>query len=104
MRRLFATLSALSLLAIGVGCNHTCGVCDCDPAGYSCGCTCPGMGYKAHHEAMPIAPVAGMPMAAPAALPPAEMIKPAPEVIKVAPKPEGEAEKEKLPKGKVEEE
>ena len=45
MRRLFASLSALAFFGALVGCNHTCGVCDCDPCNHSCCCSCAGMGY-----------------------------------------------------------
>lgn len=44
MRRLFSSLSALALIA-GFGCNHTAGVCDCDPCNMGCCCSCAGMGY-----------------------------------------------------------
>ena len=33
MRRLIFSLSALSLLAMAVGCTHTAGQCDCDGTG-----------------------------------------------------------------------
>lgn len=46
MRRLFAPLSALMFLATLAGCQHTCGVCDCDPCNHNCCNTCAGMGYR----------------------------------------------------------
>jgi hypothetical protein len=59
MRRLILSLSSLGLLAAVVGCNHTAGVCDCDP----------------HHNPIPpgthLAPV-------PAALPAGPVAAPAP--------------------------
>jgi hypothetical protein len=45
MRRLIASLSALSLLGAFAGCNHIAGVCDCDPCSRNCCNTCAGMGY-----------------------------------------------------------
>ena len=38
MRRLIFSLSALSLLAMAVGCTHTAGQCDCDKNGNCFGC------------------------------------------------------------------
>jgi hypothetical protein len=38
MRRLIFSFSALSLLAMAVGCTHTAGQCDCDKNGNCFGC------------------------------------------------------------------
>jgi hypothetical protein len=38
MRRLIFSFSALSLLAMAVGCTHTAGQCDCDHNGTCVGC------------------------------------------------------------------
>ena len=66
MRRLFASLSTLALLGGLAGCQHTAGICDCDPCGHSCCCTCAGMGYRSacgayYAPPAPVVPVAPIP-------------------------------------------
>jgi hypothetical protein len=80
MHRLIATLSAVCLIGVVVGCEHTAGICDCSPWAWGCGgCCgntgvaptmygcCPGLGG-------PIVPVSAVlvptaPEGAPAAIP-----------------------------------
>jgi hypothetical protein len=65
MRRLFGFLTALFLLSGLVGCQHTCGVCDCDCCSGTCCCTCAGYGYRSacgvSYGPMPKAEQVGMP-------------------------------------------
>jgi hypothetical protein len=44
MRRLIATLSALCLIGVVAGCEHTAGICDCSPWAYGCGGCCGNTG------------------------------------------------------------
>jgi len=32
--RSLVLLATVGLMSVGLGCNHTAGVCDCDPSGY----------------------------------------------------------------------
>ena len=56
MRRLLTTFSILGLACSLLGCNHTCGICDCvrdcDPCAYYAPCA---------HPTMP-EPIVGVPM------------------------------------------
>ena len=36
MGRLIVSLSFLGLMGMALGCNHTAGMCDCDPRTYGC--------------------------------------------------------------------
>lgn len=70
MRRLFVSLTALGLVGAVVGCNHTCGVCDCNQVEYGCG-------YGAHNYPTGPAPVVQHQMAYEVAPVPVE-VAPAP--------------------------
>jgi hypothetical protein len=101
MRQVLSLTAALALLG-GMGCCHE--VCDCCTdicavCGTNAGCATCGTGGQAQHQTMyvPAPQAVPMPMAAPAGAP---MMAPAPEAIKVAPKPT----KDDAPKGgKIEE-
>jgi hypothetical protein len=85
-------MSALTFLVALAGCNHTAGVCDCDPCSHSCCCSCAGMGYHsasgAYFAPTPVGPAA--PAATETAPPPAAKVG---EPIK-EPEKAKEAEKE----------
>jgi hypothetical protein len=86
MRRLFASLSGVTFLVVMAGCQHTCGVCDCNPCNWGCCCTCAGMGYRSASGAFYAPPQAGQ------TLPPA--VEMAPPASKVEPGKEPEKTKD----------